>query len=253
MSAARAASGFLSGGLILGGDLAADIDFGGAEGVIYANDLGPNKRLTWYVIMNLSGKVSGSNGVTVLGGPLPGGHDWAVPGHVGVDFSNRQNDFRGPITSTASACTSFRTRSKTATFVAGSLGNMTNDIVLNGGFLCPGYDDDHSHYCIAPSRTIYFGLAGGCSGGYAPVTKTECALLDTRQDQRTRPPEPESRTRGEHYCHQRQERLFRRHLSDLRQDAGVGDRETGHRSGAGVEVLRPRRSWATRISTPAHG
>ena len=69
-----------SGGLILRGDLGADVDFGAAEGVIYASDLGPNKRATSFMFMNLKGKISGANGVTCLGGPLPFGMDWAVPG-----------------------------------------------------------------------------------------------------------------------------------------------------------------------------
>jgi autotransporter-associated beta strand protein len=138
-----------SGGLILGGDLSADVDFGEAEGVIYVSSIRKNQAEWWNVRMD--GKMSGTNGVTVSG-PF-----------ATVNFTNSGNDFRGPITVNCATLCAVQDKEENGKFVAGSLGDLRNDIVLNGGNLCWTAKD--AGRCIAPTRTIRLGPGGGILGG----------------------------------------------------------------------------------------
>jgi autotransporter-associated beta strand protein len=152
-----------AGGLILGGNLSADLDFGKAEGVIYGSDLGPFGRGTFYMIWDLKGKVSGSNGLTILSGPLPHSFDWCVPGQVGVFLSNAGNDFRGPLTVNGGSLYAVPDKEENGVFTSGSLGDLHNRIVLDGGSL-NWQRAVNGKSCLAPSRTIHLGPGGGCFG-----------------------------------------------------------------------------------------
>jgi autotransporter-associated beta strand protein len=115
------------------------------------------------MIWDLKGKVSGSNGLTILSGPLPHSFDWCVPGQVGVFLSNTGNDFRGPLTVNGGSLYAVPVKEENGVFTPGSLGDLHNSIVLNGGSLSwRGAVEGKS--CLAPSRTIYLGPGGGCFG-----------------------------------------------------------------------------------------
>ena len=116
----------------IGSSNAPAINFGTAEGVIYADHA--------YVI---SSKLSGSGGITVT--PSMGGNP-------GITITNGANDFTG----------TFAVQGGTASVAldsaggAGSLGNANNGVYLNGGFLY-GLSGDR----LLASRTLTLGPCGG--------------------------------------------------------------------------------------------
>ncbi len=157
------------GGLILGGSISPSIDFGSLEGIIYTESLSPQPGLISEV---LSGKISGSSGITFGAGPMTTANDWNLP-QLKVVLSNRENDFKGQITICgASVVACFDTEDEKGVAHAGSLGDLNNPIELNGGAL-ELLSQDHQNVeadgagkvdygnCLALTRTIYLGPAGG--------------------------------------------------------------------------------------------
>jgi autotransporter-associated beta strand protein len=134
------------GGLILGGNIASTvgIDFGEAEGVIYAT-----------TGATLSGKISGSGGLTFAGQQTM--------------LDNVDNDFTGTITINACSAGWTRTAVRFDTYagaVHGALGHADNDILLNGGSLYRNSSGD----CLLATRTITLGPLGGDLESGADVT-----------------------------------------------------------------------------------
>lgn len=145
------------GGLMLGGDLSADIDFGAVEGVIYTFEAGKQYQTNnLYNYNALRGKVSGRNGLTFQGRNFGGANS-------AVYLSNLQNDFTGPITINSCTVCAVQDKEELGKFIPGSLGDLKNDIILNGANLC--WRGRNADRCIAPTRTIYLGPGGACLGG----------------------------------------------------------------------------------------
>lgn len=128
--------GITGGGLILGGNITPNVDFGPTEGVIVGNG-GRESRI-------VSGKISGSGGLTARG----------------VTLANADNDFTGPVAVHGTVWAEFDTRRDDGTVTRGSLGPLANPIVLNGGVLLR-VRGERSGNCLAASRTIYLGACGG--------------------------------------------------------------------------------------------
>lgn len=133
-----------SGGLILGGHIDAQLDFANAEGVICAGHGDP------YI---LRGKVSGHNGLTMLTTTM---HSF----HEGLALLNTNNDISGPITVNDCLLVAvLDKREKDGSFTAGSLGDLHNELVLNGALLAMA-NNNSGDGCLAPTRTIYLGPGG---------------------------------------------------------------------------------------------
>ena len=125
--------------MLAGGDISPNLDFADSEGVIF----GPSKLL---------GKVSGKHGLTfaiaIVGARLPNA------------LVNPANDFTGPITIDNQVFQArFDAKTPDGKDVTGSLGNLTNPIILNGGFLT--HINAGPQCELAATRTITLGPAGG--------------------------------------------------------------------------------------------
>ncbi len=148
------------GGLILGGDFTPDLDFGDTEGVIYAHNLNPEFRGQNDSCHTLSGIISGSQGITVLGGPLPWSWDWSVPASDGLRITNDSNNFSGMVTVTGGTLYFTPDREHAGVLLHGSLGDLRNEITLEGGYLARN-DGRSMGECIASSRILHLGPGGG--------------------------------------------------------------------------------------------
>lgn len=145
------------GGLIMSANIAPAIDFGSAEGVI------------WYDVENIgpSGIVSGSNGLTVSA--------LVAYRRAFLNLLNTANDFTGQITVAGGALSAAFDTSG----AKGSLGDLNNDILLDGGILLQASGDR-----LQATRTITLGESGGLlySGGaamtiYGPITGPGCLVI----------------------------------------------------------------------------
>jgi autotransporter-associated beta strand protein len=130
------------GGLLIGGDnhhIAPSLDFGPAEGVIFSLSTINNPA-------NVSGKISGSGGLTLLGNAL-----W---------LSNTNNDFAGLITVTGGAGSGVLVIEPDVDGNTGkTLGHADNDIFLNGGML--RNKSTTRPTTLPATRTITLGPLGG--------------------------------------------------------------------------------------------
>jgi autotransporter-associated beta strand protein len=130
------------GGLMIGGDnhhIAPSLDFGPAEGVIFSLSTINNPA-------NVSGKISGSGGLTLLGNAL-----W---------LSNTNNDFAGLITVTGGAGSGVLVIEPDVDGNTGkTLGHADNDIFLNGGML--RNKSTTRPTTLPATRTITLGPLGG--------------------------------------------------------------------------------------------
>ena len=124
-------------GLLLGANVAPDVNFGGAEGVIIAAQSS-----------TLSGKISGSNGITIAGNSLA------------VTLSNTNNDFTGQLTVNNNQVNVILDTTNAAGILTSSLGPVSNTIFLNGGVLAT-----LSNNVLNAGRTITLGVCGGSLGG----------------------------------------------------------------------------------------
>jgi autotransporter-associated beta strand protein len=141
------------GGVILAGNVETDIDFGGAEGVFYIY----NPKGQYMPLWTCKGKVSGRNGITVAGGQN-------VPdGCLAMSLPNTRNDLKGAVTVNGGCLYAVLDKKENGAFVAGSLGDLNNEIVLNGGGLTP-IVQENTRPVLAPSRTLRLGPGGGCFG-----------------------------------------------------------------------------------------
>jgi autotransporter-associated beta strand protein len=127
------------GGLLATGAFQPDVDFGNAEGVIF----GP---------CNLLGKVSGKRGLTFT--------EHMNVGREQSALVNTANDFTGTLTLDSSVIDlCFDSQGADGKDVSGSLGNLNNNIALNGGFIHRVGSGPQSE--LAASRTITLGPSGG--------------------------------------------------------------------------------------------
>ena len=96
---------------------------------------------------------------------------------MGVRFGDTQNDFKGPVTVNGVSLFAAPDTENDGAFAAGSLGDLKNGIVLNGGSLwwLPAAGRT-AHYCVAPSRTIHLGPGGGIFGGSGPPLKIRAKI-----------------------------------------------------------------------------
>ena len=116
-------------------DILPDIDFGSAEGIIYVAD----------DIWELKGIVSGSGGITKSGVDT-------------VELQNPANDFTGLITVNRGDLGFFFDDLYHGT--AGSMGDVNNDVYLNGGRLYM-LDGATTNRGLLASRTVTLGPLGG--------------------------------------------------------------------------------------------
>jgi autotransporter-associated beta strand protein len=134
------------GGLLAGGDITADIDFGNAEGIIHG----------WPA---LKGKVSGTNGLTFSTSFCASERSIRT-----ASLSNSGNDFTGTVTIEGVRLDAgYDVFGSDGRAQLGSLGNLANNIVLNGGglvFSKPLAMTDEK-IGLAASRTVTLGPSGG--------------------------------------------------------------------------------------------
>jgi autotransporter-associated beta strand protein len=143
----------VGGGLLSSAKIAADIDFGDSEGIVCGG-------------ATLAGKVSGKNGVT-----------FASQGDLDqITLLNLENDFTGPITINGSSlkCIS---DSLDDGGPSGSLGNLSNEVLLNNGdLMLMGRPPGSKSIGLAASRTIHLGPEGGVLRPGAPYAPFSCHI-----------------------------------------------------------------------------
>jgi fibronectin-binding autotransporter adhesin len=160
------------GGLLAGGDIAPNIDFGHAEGIIHG----------WPA---LKGKVSGTNGLTFSTSFCAS----EISVHT-TSLSNSANDFTGTITIEGLRVdVGYDVFDSDGRAQLGSLGNLANNIVLNGGglvFSKPLATTDEK-IGLAASRTVTLGPSGGLIN--SPVGPVHLAARVTGPGMLTEPGE----------------------------------------------------------------
>ena len=135
-------------GLILTAGVAPDINFGGAEGMIIGS-----------ANATLSGKVSGTNGITIAGcSPAGAG--------VYITLANTNNDFTGQITVNNNELDAVLDTATASGIGTSSLGPVANPILLNGGILGIIGTISSTNTVLNSGRTITLGVCGGTLAGY---------------------------------------------------------------------------------------
>lgn len=128
------------GGLLLGAEFGASLDFGDTEGVIVGTT-----GASWLdgKVPGVTGKLSGKKGLTV----------------VSAGLTNPANDFQGPIVVHGWLRAGMDVE-ENATVRPGTLGNLNNSLLLDGGAVSvlPGGATGN---CLAASRTVVLGESGG--------------------------------------------------------------------------------------------